>query len=48
MVQRKVRIEGIKIEPIQGKGKTARLKNLLFWHTFFDNLINDCYIESDD
>ncbi|MCK4820511.1 hypothetical protein KA005_32400, partial [bacterium] len=39
MVQRKVTIEGIKIQPMCGKGKTPRLKNLPFWNMFFDNLM---------
>ncbi len=39
MVQRKVTVECIKVQPIGGKGKTPRLKNLPFWHRFFDNLM---------
>ena len=41
MVQRKVTIESIKVQPICGKGKTPRLKNLPFWHRFFTNLMDE-------
>ena len=41
LVQRKVRLDDISIEPIGGKGKTQRLKNLPFWDRFFNNLMDE-------
>ncbi len=41
LVQRKVRLDDVSVEPISGKGKTRRLKNLPFWDRFFNNLMDE-------
>jgi tetratricopeptide (TPR) repeat protein len=41
MVQRKVRLDDVSVEPMSGKGKTQRLKNLPFWDRFFNNLMDE-------
>jgi glycosyltransferase involved in cell wall biosynthesis/ADP-heptose:LPS heptosyltransferase len=40
LVQRKTRID-IRVESIAGMGKTPRLKNLPFWHSYFTNLMDE-------
>ncbi|MHC4112538.1 MAG: glycosyltransferase family protein, partial [Planctomycetota bacterium] len=41
LVQRKVRVDDVSVEPIGGKGETQRLKNLPFWDRFFNNLMDE-------
>ncbi len=40
MAQRKVKLD-IRMEPQGGKGKTNRMRNLLFWQKFFNNTLDD-------
>lgn len=40
MVQRKIRLD-MQMEPQGGKGKTLRMKNLLFWRRFFKNTMDE-------
>jgi len=40
MIQRKIKLD-MQMAPQGGKGKTPRMKNLLFWHRFFMNTMDE-------